>query len=183
MIRMAGRLSLILLLSIAPQAASADMLAQVHLAAQEVRVFIDGEPRHTWPISSGRVGYETPTGEYRPERVYERYFSRKYDNAPMPHAVFFHRGYAIHGTTMVGRLGRRASRGCIRLHPDAARTFFELVRRHGPDRTKIVVVDRPPALAKAATGPVTNTAQTRVTETRTAQNGAVSGPGRPSTLE
>ena len=140
-IRTVGPLSLILCLSLLPHAALAGVLAKVHLSEQKLSIFIDGEQRYAWPISSGLNGYETPTGNYRPKRVYEEYFSRQYNNSPMPHSVFFHRGYAIHGTTMVVRLGQRASRGCIRLHPDAAKTFFGLVQRFGFDHTEIVVMD------------------------------------------
>ena len=57
----------------------------------------------------------------------------------MPHAIFFHRGYAIHGTMYVSRLGRPASHGCVRLHPSHAAMLFALVRSEGMGRTRIVV--------------------------------------------
>lgn len=141
MTRVAMSLLLVFLILFAPHTAAAGLVAKIHLSEQNISVFVDGERRYAWPISSGREGYETPTGEYRPKRVYERYYSRQYNNAPMPHSVFFYRGYAIHGTTAVARLGRRASRGCVRLHPDAAKTFYGLVRRYGFEDTKIVVAE------------------------------------------
>jgi integrase len=57
----------------------------------------------------------------------------------VPHSIFFHEGYAIHGTQYVSRLGRQASHGCVRLHPANAATLFALVREHGRDNTSIEV--------------------------------------------
>ena len=57
----------------------------------------------------------------------------------MPHAIFFHKGYAIHGTDYVSRLGQPASHGCVRLHPSHAAALFALVRSQGMGRTRIVV--------------------------------------------
>jgi hypothetical protein len=65
--------------------------------------------------------------------------SRQYEYAPMPHAVFFHRGTAFHGTSAVGLLGRPASHGCVRLAPGNAATLFKLVHKHGYAQTKVVV--------------------------------------------
>jgi len=96
-----------------------------------MRVAVDGVPAYRFPVSTGRKGYATPTGRYGVTRMYRKYQSIKYDNAPMPYAIFFRGGYAIHGTTEIRRLGRPASHGCIRLHPDDARTLFELVKANG----------------------------------------------------
>ena len=57
----------------------------------------------------------------------------------MPHAVFYNGGYAVHATFETKRLGRPASHGCIRLHPENAATFFSLASRYGIDNTRIVV--------------------------------------------
>jgi lipoprotein-anchoring transpeptidase ErfK/SrfK len=111
----------------------------VDVSGQRMEVYVDGELRHRWPVSTGRDGFDTPGGSYRPQRLEKTYFSKKYDNAPMPNAVFFNGGYAIHGTTDVKRLGRQASHGCIRLHPSHAAELFDLVEDHGARRTRIVV--------------------------------------------
>jgi hypothetical protein len=69
-----------------------------------------------------------------------RYFSRKWDNAPMPHSIFFTSvGHAIHGSYAVRQLGMRASHGCVRLAPGNAATLFALVREEGLGRTRIVI--------------------------------------------
>jgi lipoprotein-anchoring transpeptidase ErfK/SrfK len=94
---------------------------------------------HNWIVSTARRGYRTPIGTFRPLRLERVWYSTVYDNAPMPYSVFFHRGYAIHGTTEISKLGRPVSHGCVRLHPDNARMLFELIRRYGRSATTIVV--------------------------------------------
>ena len=113
---------------------------RVDLSDQRMTVLVAGKLRYTWPVSTARPGYKTPTGFWSPYRMHVMWHSRKYDNAPMPHSVFFHEGYAVHATPHVKRLGRPASHGCIRLHPDHAEDFFELVKAFGPQNTRIVIV-------------------------------------------
>ncbi len=107
------------------------VVARVDLSSQRMKVYRGGRLLYTWKVSTGRSGYGTPTGTWRIHRMHKRYFSRKYDNAPMPYAMFYYRGFAVHGTSSISRLGRRASHGCVRLHPDNARKLFSLVRRSG----------------------------------------------------
>jgi len=102
-------------------------------------VLVDGQPRHTWPVSTGRAGFGTPSGTFVPQRLARRWFSRRYYNSPMPYSIFFHRGYAIHGSYEIRRLGGPASHGCVRLHPIHAATLYGLVQRHGAGKTRIVV--------------------------------------------
>lgn len=104
-------------------------------------VAVDGWSQYQWPVSTAKRGYYTPTGTWRPKRLERSWYSRKYDNAPMPNSIFFLGGYAIHGTTHVKQLGRPASRGCIRLHPAHARELFGLVRQYGMGRTRITITN------------------------------------------
>jgi hypothetical protein len=119
-------------------AAQAGIVVTVDKSAQRLTVVVDGATRYQWPVSTARWGYRTPNGSYRPERLERQWYSRKYDWSPMPHAIFFHHGYAIHGSYEISRLGRPASHGCIRLHPHNAATLFDLVR-HNAGNTRIVV--------------------------------------------
>jgi lipoprotein-anchoring transpeptidase ErfK/SrfK len=113
---------------------------EIDKSAQRMTVTVDGAVRHTWAVSTGKRGHETPAGSFRVLHMTEMHYSRKYDNAPMPHSLFFtNNGHAIHGTTAVKMLGRPASHGCIRLAPANARTLFELVEREGKAGTKIVI--------------------------------------------
>ncbi|MDX2259792.1 MAG: L,D-transpeptidase [Hyphomicrobiaceae bacterium] len=127
----------------------------IDLSRQQMTVSENGVVRHVWSISSGRAGYRTPTGTYRGQWMSRMHYSRKYDNAPMPHSVFFHNGFAIHATYATGMLGRPASHGCIRLAPANAKTFYGLVARHGLGMTRIAIHgtarDSAPAIAQRKT--------------------------------
>lgn len=117
----------------------ADVVVQIDKSSQRMTVSIDGTPRYNWPVSTGRRGYGTPSGVFRPQAMVRRHFSRRYYNSPMPHSIFFYRGFAIHGTTELASLGGPASHGCIRLHPSHAAVLFALVQRDGPRNTRIVI--------------------------------------------
>ena len=96
------------------------------------------EGSYSWPVSTARRGYYTPTGVFHPYSLQPMHYSRKYDNAPMPHSIFFSGGYAIHATPHVGNLGRPASHGCVRLAPGNAATLYGIVKRD-PDTTIRIV--------------------------------------------
>ncbi len=123
----------------APQRAEASVVVNVDRSSQTMSVVVDGQQRYRWRVSTGRHGYGTPAGTYHPQSMARSWFSREYYNSPMPHAIFFHGGYAIHGTYEISRLGGPASHGCVRLDPDHAAILFELVEREGMSRTTIVV--------------------------------------------
>ena len=93
---------------------------------------------YQWPVSTARRGYYTPTGTFHPYSLQPMHYSRKYDNAPMPHSIFFSGGYAIHATPHVGNLGRPASHGCVRLAPGNAATLYNIVK-HDPNTTIRIV--------------------------------------------
>lgn len=125
----------------AAEAAGNQVVAVVSISKQRMEVAVDGRRVFHWKVSTGAGGHVTPTGRFRPTRMHEMWHSRKYDNAPMPHSVFFHEGYAVHATPHVKQLGRPASHGCVRLHPDNASDFFNLVQAFGPKNTSIVIVE------------------------------------------
>jgi lipoprotein-anchoring transpeptidase ErfK/SrfK len=118
--------------------AQAGVVVTVDKSAQRLTVAVDGATRYDWPVSTARIGYRTPNGSYRPERLERQWFSRKYDWSPMPHSIFFNGGYAIHGSYEISRLGRPASHGCIRLHPNNAAILYRLVQKRVGE-TRIVV--------------------------------------------
>ena len=127
------------LILFAATSASAGIVARVDVSKQTMTVSKDGRVVYSWRVSTGKKGYATPRGTYRPVRMERSWYSRKYDNAPMPHSIFFRGGYAIHGTDQVKNLGRPASRGCVRLAPGNAKVLFNLVRAEGPGDTRIVI--------------------------------------------
>jgi lipoprotein-anchoring transpeptidase ErfK/SrfK len=121
--------------------ATGKIVARIDISKQRMMVLVDGRETFEWKVSTAGKGYVTPTGSFKPTRMHKMWYSRKYDNAPMPHSVFFHGGYAVHATPNVKRLGSPASHGCIRLHPDNASDFYQLVQAFGPSNTSIVIVN------------------------------------------
>ncbi len=123
--------------------ARAELLVNISKSQQRLSVVIDGTEAYRWPVSTGRRGHVTPAGHFRPERIERHWYSHQYSMTPMPWSVFFHRGYAVHGTMEAYNLGHPASHGCVRLRPDNASILFSLVRREGMRHTKVVVMNGP----------------------------------------
>jgi lipoprotein-anchoring transpeptidase ErfK/SrfK len=123
------------------QGFAASLVAQVDVASQTMTVSKHGRVIHVWKVSTARKGYVTPRGSWRPTRLHKMWYSRKYDNSPMPYSVFYYGGYAVHGTGSVKQLGRPASHGCVRLATGNAATFYSLVKEIGPGNTRIVVTN------------------------------------------
>jgi len=131
------------------QAAQAGVVVRIDKFSQRMTVSIDGRSAYVWPVSTGRGGFGTPAGRFRPQWLARRWFSTRYYGSPMPYSIFFHKGYAIHGTNHISRLGGPASHGCVRLHPAHAATLFALVQRAGMANTSILIAGaNPGALAK-----------------------------------
>ena len=113
----------------------------IDISSQSMSVKVNGWYYGHWKVSTARPGYHTPRGSFRGQRLEWVYFSKKFDNAPMPNAVFFHYGFAIHGTYYVRNLGRPASHGCVRLSPENSAQLFNLVQKYGLGSTRIMIVD------------------------------------------
>lgn len=131
--------------AVPPPPPQPSLLVDINLSTQRLTVSENGSETYTWPISSARAGYRTPTGTFKPTWVSKMWYSRQYDMAPMPHAVFFSGGVAVHATYATGMLGNPASHGCVRLAPKNAATFYSLVAKHGKDLTRITVRGTPRA--------------------------------------
>ena len=119
--------------------AFAKVLIQIDKPTQRMTVSVDGQVRYRWPVSTGANGYSTPTGSFVAFRMVRMHYSQEWDNAGMPHSIFFtKRGHAIHGSNHP-RLGSPASHGCVRLSLTNAATLYELVGAYGVTGTKVVV--------------------------------------------
>jgi lipoprotein-anchoring transpeptidase ErfK/SrfK len=119
--------------------ASASVLIQIDKRAQTMTVAVDGQLRYRWPVSTGATGFSTPVGSYTPFRMEVMHYSREWDNAGMPHAIFFTtRGHSIHGSDHPG-LGTPVSHGCVRLTLPNATILYQLVQANGMSQTKVVV--------------------------------------------
>jgi hypothetical protein len=118
--------------------------AEVHIAVdkstQRMSVSVNGTHRYSWAVSTGMAGYGTPTGAFAASRMEKEHYSKEWDDAPMPHSIFFtDAGHAIHGSHAVTKLGTPASHGCVRLAPANARTLFNLVKAEGLATTRVEV--------------------------------------------
>src|SRR5258708_25287908 len=120
--------------------ASAAIVIDIDKSAQRMTVSQDGVQLYAWPVSTGQRGYDTPSGDFKPFRMEKTHFSREWDDAPMPHSIFFTtRGHAIHGTEHIRNIGRPASHGCVRLQPQNARVLFGLVKQQGMANVRVVL--------------------------------------------
>jgi lipoprotein-anchoring transpeptidase ErfK/SrfK len=134
--------ALALALALLPGQALADrVLARVSISSQTMNVYHEGRLLYTWPVSTAKAGKITPAGTYEPEFLSKNHRSRRYNNAPMPYAIFYDGHYAIHGTDQIKRLGKPASHGCVRLHPDNAKILFQMVKAEGMENTRVVIVN------------------------------------------
>jgi hypothetical protein len=137
-------------LSAAP-AAQAAVTVTIDKSVQQMTVEVDGRPLYQWPVSTGKgAQYDTPSGKFKAFRMERDHFSKEWDDAPMPHSIFFtQKGHAIHGSFDVKRLGTPASHGCVRLAPANAKTLFELVEQEGVLNTTVVLTGVAPSGAPA----------------------------------
>jgi lipoprotein-anchoring transpeptidase ErfK/SrfK len=134
--------ALALVLALLPGQALADrVLARVSISSQTMKVYHEGRLLYTWPVSTAKAGKITPSGTFEPEFLSKNHRSRRYNNAPMPYAIFYDGNYAIHGTDQIKRLGKPASHGCVRLHPDNAKILFQMVKAEGMENTRVVIVN------------------------------------------
>ena len=116
------------------------ILIDVDKSTQRVTVFIDGVEKYQWPVSTGKRGYSTPSGSYTALSMHEVWYSKEWDNAPMPHAIFYMKdGHAIHGSYEVRNLGKPASHGCVRISPQNATILYDLVKKNSMDNTRVVL--------------------------------------------
>jgi len=127
--------------------AKAGVLITIDKSMQRMSVSVDGVRHYTWPVSTGHSGYATPSGAYTPFRMEEDHYSKEWDDAPMPHSIFFTpKGHAIHGSYETKSLGAAVSHGCVRISPKNADTLFALVKEEGLNNTKVVLTGQAPSL-------------------------------------
>jgi hypothetical protein len=125
--------------------AHAELLVNIDKSAQKMTVTVDGTERYVWPVSTGGQGYDTPSGDYKPFRMEKDHFSREWDDAPMPHSIFFtQEGHAIHGTLEAKNLGHPVSHGCVRLSRANAAILWDLVKQQKMANTHVVLTGEIP---------------------------------------
>jgi hypothetical protein len=123
----------------------AEVSIVVDKTSQRMTVSVNGQQRYSWLVSTGIADYSTPLGTFTPSRLARLHYSREWDNAPMPHSIFFtDAGHAIHGSGATNHLGSPASHGCVRLAPRHASILFDLVRVEGPSNTRVEITGMDP---------------------------------------
>ncbi|MBK5198239.1 MAG: L,D-transpeptidase [Methyloceanibacter sp.] len=138
------------------------ILITIDKATQSMTVLIDGMRKYDWPVSTGKRGYFTPSGTYTATSMNEIWYSKEWDNAPMPHAIFFMKdGHAIHGSYEVKHLGKPASHGCVRIAPQNATILYDLVKKTGLENTQVVLIGETPGGESKASGKVASSAKPR----------------------
>lgn len=140
--------AVVLVSSLFGSMSAAQATVQIHIDLSAQRMHVESsEGSFTWPVSTARSGYSTPRGSYAPTGLQRMHYSRKYHMSPMPHSIFFHGGYAIHGTYATRALGRPASHGCVRLAPGNAARLFKMVQAEGG---RISITGAPPRATRYA---------------------------------
>jgi len=125
--------------------AGSAVLVNIDKTNQKMTVFLDGIKKYEWPVSTGKAGYSTPSGTYTATSMNEIWYSKQWDNAPMPHSIFFIKdGHAIHGSNEVKNLGQPASHGCVRISPENAAKLYALVAKNGLQNTQVVLTGTTP---------------------------------------
>jgi lipoprotein-anchoring transpeptidase ErfK/SrfK len=127
------------LLAPAALASAATIVANVSLSTQTMTVSHRGKHLYTWKVSTAAGHKVTPTGSWSAKFLSKNHRSSRYNNAPMPFAIFYNGNFAVHGTNQISKLGRPASKGCVRLHPSHAATLFSMVQKEGLKNTRINV--------------------------------------------
>jgi hypothetical protein len=111
----------------APQVAPAGpLLVYVDLSRQRATVYRNGVRIAVSTVSSGREGYETPTGVFTILQKDADHHSNKYNSAPMPYQQrLTWDGVALHAG---GLPGYPESHGCVHLPMGFARDLFGVTK-------------------------------------------------------
>jgi L,D-transpeptidase catalytic domain len=162
--------------------AAPTIVINVDKTKQRMTVLLDGVQRYDWPVSTGKAGYSTPSGTFTPLSMNKVWYSKEWDNAPMPHAIFFMKdGHAIHGSYEVKHLGKAVSHGCVRISPQNATMLYTLVEKSGLKNTQVLLAgDTPGGEAKVANSAASRTRHNQsATASRTRHIHVASRSSRP----
>jgi hypothetical protein len=127
-------------------AAQAAVQITIDKSTQHMTVEKDGRALYQWPVSTGRPGFDTPSGKFKAFRMEKEHFSKEWDDAPMPFSIFFtQKGHAIHGYLDTKNIGHPASHGCVRLTKANAEKLYALVEEDGVLNTTVILTGQTPS--------------------------------------
>lgn len=107
--------------------ASGKLVITVDLEARVISAFRDGHEIGTAVALLGTQKHPTPLGNFPVLNKSREHFSRKYNNAPMPHSLWLtNTGIAIHGSPVMNGY---ASHGCIGVPDEFAAKLFAATKR------------------------------------------------------
>lgn len=107
--------------------ATGTLVVTVDLQARVISAFRDGHEIGTAVVLVGTQSHPTPLGTFPVLSKSREHFSRKYDNAPMPHSLWLTTtGIAIHGSPVMNGY---ASHGCIGVPDEFAAKLFAATKR------------------------------------------------------
>src|ERR1051325_7374246 len=67
---------------------SAKIEIVIDKSKQQMIVYVGGEKRHEWKVSTGAAGHDTPVGTFKPMSMHPMAYAPKYGNTPMPQPIF-----------------------------------------------------------------------------------------------
>lgn len=114
----------------APNAASGRWI-DVNLKTQKLVAYQGNRVVYTTRVSSGVAKYPTVTGTYyiyaklKSQRMRGGTGRDRYDLPNVPHVMYFHQGYAIHGTYWHNNFGHPMSHGCVNVSKIAAAWLYK----------------------------------------------------------
>ncbi|MBD2362867.1 MULTISPECIES: L,D-transpeptidase [unclassified Anabaena] len=99
----------------------------IDLSAQRLFAWEGNKLVYSFRVSTGKRSTPTPTGKFTINSKYRinRMRGRGYDIPDVPYAMYFHKGYAIHGAYWHNRFGTPVSRGCVNLPVKQARKLYD----------------------------------------------------------
>ncbi len=107
--------------------ATGTLVITIDLEARVISAFRDGHEIGTAVALLGTPSHPTPTGTFPVLNKSREHFSRKYNNAPMPHSLWLtNTGIAIHGSPVTNGY---ASHGCIGVPDPFAEKLFAATKR------------------------------------------------------
>lgn len=125
--------------TVADRPATGPLVINVSLSRQRLTVYDSSGAIAESPVSSGRVGYSTPTGVFTVLEKQRMHHSNLYSGAPMPNMQrITWSGVALHAGVLPGY---PASHGCIRLPHGFSKKLYGMTR----NGTRVIVTRDPVA--------------------------------------
>lgn len=100
---------------------------EINLTTQQLTAWVGNNQISSVTVSTGKPSTPTHPGIFRiqSKRRLDRMVGSDYDLSNVPYAMYYHRGYAIHGAYWHNQFGTRVTHGCTNVSIAYARWLFE----------------------------------------------------------